>query len=240
MTATAAPPMDHPPMDAPPMDDPLRDALLLATLPNVPFDGWTRRALLDGAAAADIAPATAEALFPRVPRDLLVHLSDWADRRMIGAVAADRDAFEAGRVRDKVAWCVRARLSALDPHKDAVRRAAATLALPGHAGLSARLLWRTVDRMWDLAGDTATDHNRYTKRALLAGVQSATLLYWLTDDSPGHEATHAFLDRRIDEVLRIGRATGPLIGRMLSLATTPCRLTGTVRDRLRDRAFGTA
>lgn len=219
-------------------DDPLRDALLEATLPNVAFDGWTRQALLHGAARIGEQAATAEALFPRLPRDLLVHFSDWADRRMIAAIDAERAAFDDVRVRDRVTACVLARLDALEPHKDATRRAVTLLALPGQAGLAARLLWQSVDRMWDLAGDTATDHNRYTKRALLAGVQSATLLCWLGDDSPGHETTRAFLDRRIDEVLRLGRATGPLIGRVVGLAATPCRLAGTLRTRL--RAFGDA
>jgi ubiquinone biosynthesis protein COQ9 len=55
--------------------------------------------------------------------------------------------------------------------------------------------------MWYAAGDKSTDFNFYTKRATLAGVYSATLLYWLNDRSAGSEATWAFLDRRIDNVM---------------------------------------
>jgi ubiquinone biosynthesis protein COQ9 len=40
-------------------------------------------------------------------------------------------------------------------------------------------------------------------RLTLAGVYSSTLLYWLNDRSPGSEATWGFLDRRIDDVMRI-------------------------------------
>ena len=57
--------------------------------------------------------------------------------------------------------------------------------------------------MWYAAGDTSTDFNFYTKRATLAGVYSSTLLYWLNDRSPGGEATWGFLDRRIDDVMKI-------------------------------------
>ena len=86
---------------------------------------------------------------------------------------------------------------------EATRRALALLSLPFHAGRGLKLLYRTVDAMWYAAGDTSTDFNFYTKRATLAGVYSSTLLYWLSDRSPGGEATWAFLDRRIDDVMKI-------------------------------------
>jgi ubiquinone biosynthesis protein COQ9 len=84
-----------------------------------------------------------------------------------------------------------------------VRRALALLSLPFNAGLALKLLYKTVDAMWYAAGDTSTDFNFYTKRATLAGVYSSTLLYWLADRSPGSEATWDFLDRRIDDVMKI-------------------------------------
>ncbi len=62
--------------------------------------------------------------------------------------------------------------------------------------------------MWRAAGDTSTDFNFYTKRAILAGVYSATLMRWFTDDSEDEGATRAFLDRRIDEVMRFEKAQG--------------------------------
>ncbi len=77
----------------------------------------------------------------------------------------------------------------------------ALLALPFHAPLGVKLLYRTIDAMWYAAGDTSTDFNFYTKRVTLAAVYSSTLLYWLNDRSPGSEATWAFLDRRIDNVM---------------------------------------
>ena len=83
-------------------------------------------------------------------------------------------------------------------------------ALPGNAPGALRALWRTVDAMWHAAGDTATDFNHYSKRGLLAGVYSSTLLYWLDDKSDGYAETWAFLDRRIADVLRVPRALGRL------------------------------
>ena len=69
-------------------------------------------------------------------------------------------------------------------------------------GGAARIGWRTVDRIWRLAGDTAVDFNHYTKRITLGAVYAATLLVWLDDRSDGNADTAAFLDRRLDEVMR--------------------------------------
>ncbi len=190
----------------------LRDAILEATLPHVAFDGWTDRTLRDGAVAAGHEPGAAARAFPRGGVDAIVHFSDWADRRMLAAIADEADSFAALRVRDKITRAVRLRLELLEPHHEAVRRAMTVLAMRAQAGQSARLLYRSVDAMWRAAGDTATDFNFYTKRGLLAGVQSSTMLYWLGDGSEGHAATWSFLDRRIADVMRIGKAIGKLRG----------------------------
>ena len=107
------------------------------------------------------------------------------------------------KIRDRIKGAVRIRLERHAGEREAVRRALAVLSLPFNAGLALKLLYKTVDAMWYAAGDTSTDFNFYTKRATLAGVYSSTLLYWLNDRSPGSEATWAFLDRRIDDVMKI-------------------------------------
>ena len=77
------------------------------------------------------------------------------------------------------------------------------MALPHHIGKASQLLYATVNAIWYYAGDTSTDYNFYTKRALLAWVYSSTFLYWLQDDSEDHHKTWMFLDRRIEEVLTL-------------------------------------
>jgi ubiquinone biosynthesis protein COQ9 len=106
------------------------------------------------------------------------------------------------RFRARVAHAVRLRLELVEPHKEAVRRGATLFALPMHAADGARALWETADAIWTGLGDTSDDLNWYTKRATLSGVYSATVLYWLGDQSSGHAATWDFLDRRIDDVMR--------------------------------------
>ncbi|HZA68049.1 MAG TPA: COQ9 family protein [Geminicoccaceae bacterium] len=178
-----------------------RDRLLEATLVHVPFDGWSRRSLFAGAADLGLAPALARRLFPRAGDDLLVHVERWADRQMLARVGPLEDL----RVRDRIAALVRARLEALGPHREAMRRATAARVLPSNGLAACGSLWRTVDLMWSAAGDDARDASYYTKRSLLAAVWTSTFLFWLDDRSENCEDTWAFLDRRIENVMQIGR-----------------------------------
>jgi ubiquinone biosynthesis protein COQ9 len=109
---------------------------------------------------------------------------------------------KAMKIRARIAAAVMARIAALRPHKEAARRAAAFLTLPPHAALGARLVWRTVDAMWRAVGDTSTDFNFYTKRGILAGVYSATMMRWFTDTSADEHETTAFLAERIENVMQ--------------------------------------
>lgn len=214
------------------------DAILDDLLMNVVFDGWTRRSLKDAIAMAEeagrVPPGAGERLLPNGMADALDAFADWADRQMLTAVVDAPDAFADLKIRQKIAFLVRARLDALELHKEAVRRGVGVLALPHNARLGARLTWRTCDVMWRAAGDTATDINWYSKRGLLAGVWTSTLLYWLEDKSAGHEDTWAFLDRRIDNVLVIGRRIGG-VKRLGDVAEAPFRLAARMRHRLGGR-----
>jgi ubiquinone biosynthesis protein COQ9 len=186
----------------------LQEKLLDAALAHVPFDGWGETALLAGARDLGIERGLALNGFPGGAVEMIESHSRLADRRMVEAYeAADTAAL---KIREKVALAIRLRLSANQPHREAIRRALSVLALPIHAALAARLIYRTVDAVWYALGDRSTDYNFYTKRGLLAGVYASTLLYWLNDKSADSGETWSFLDRRIAEVMTIPRAMARL------------------------------
>ena len=106
------------------------------------------------------------------------------------------------KIREKIRSLVWRRLEIMGPAREAVRRALAILAMPQNVPLALRIGWRTADLMWRIAGDTSTDFNHYTKRMTLGAVYGSTLLVWLDDQSEGWSETAAFLDRRIDDVMR--------------------------------------
>lgn len=205
-----------------------KDALLLALLPNVPFDGWTKAALRVAAARVGIDASELALLFPRGPRDAAAWFSHWADRQTSEALRRRR--IGTLKIRERIAAGVSTRLAILLPHREAVRRALTLLASPTNLPLGAKLLYDTVDTIWHAAGDRSTDFNFYTKRGLLAGVYAATTLYWLDDRSDDTAATAAFLDRRLAEVLAIPKLRAR-IGDLNPLRVLPTRILGAARKR---------
>jgi ubiquinone biosynthesis protein COQ9 len=185
-----------------------RQRLLDAVLYEAPFEGWTEAALFAGARAAGLAPNAALNLFPGGMMEVLEAWHRRADAEMVEALAAQDLA--ALRVPERIALAVRTRLEQALPHREAVRAGLAYLANPLHAPRAARFGYATVDAIWRAVGDRATDFSFYTKRATLAGVYGATVLYWLNDRSPGTTETWAFLQRRLADVGRIPRARAQL------------------------------
>jgi ubiquinone biosynthesis protein COQ9 len=182
-------------------DIPLRDRLADALAAEAAFDGWTRAALAAAARQLELPAGEADRLFPGGPVQVLTYFSQRADLRTVEDM--EKEGVAGLKIRERIKGAVRIRLERHAGQREAVRRALALLSLPFNAGLALKLLYKTVDAMWYAAGDTSTDFNFYTKRATLAGVYSSTLLYWLNDRSPGSEATWGFLDRRIDDVMKI-------------------------------------
>lgn len=208
-----------------------RAAILAATLPHVPFDGWSLRTIRTGAKEAGFDESMAALGFPGGVADIIDFWSQMSD-------AAMRVAYEDARTgdmrfRERITFLVRARIAAVADHREAVRRALTHVSRPSKAAQGIRGLYRTVDDMWYAAGDTATDFSFYTKRGTLAGVYSATLLFWLDDRSEDSAETWAFLDRRIVDVMRIPqrRASLRALGKYVP---DPKRFARLVSERLRE------
>jgi len=173
--------------------------ILAAALVHVPFDGFTDTVLARAADEAGVSRSELRRHFPDGPLSLVKTFSEWADAEMVRELA-QKD-FASLKVRERIILAVRTRIAVLNPHKEAARRAAAFLTLPPHAASGVNLLYRTVDTIWRAAGDTSTDFNFYTKRAILAGVYSATLMRWFSDTSAGQTDSDQFLRNRIDDVM---------------------------------------
>lgn len=178
----------------------IRRRLALAVGENAVFDGWTPAAVDAAADALGIDRAQARLAMPKDAAGLIEVYIGGVDRAM--AAEFPEDQLAAMKIRARIREMLWARFRIMEPAKEAVRRAIAILAMPQNLALGTRLGWRTADLIWRLAGDTATDYNHYTKRLTLSGVYGSTLLAWMTDESEGDAGTAAFLDSRIDDVMR--------------------------------------
>ncbi|MEC7764774.1 MAG: COQ9 family protein [Pseudomonadota bacterium] len=204
-----------------------QDTLLDAIQMHVPFDGWSEAALRAACEDTDTPLDMAHTLFPRGAVDMAFAYHKRGDRQMVEALGAmDLTAL---KFREKVTAAVRKRLEVAD--KELVRRGMALFALPQHAADGSKALWGTSSLIWDTLGDTSRDVNWYTKRATLSAVYSSTVLYWLGDDSEGQEATWAFLDRRIENVMQFEKVKGKL--RSNALVDAFMKGPGRVLDNIR-------
>ncbi|WP_417319859.1 COQ9 family protein [Emcibacter sp.] len=188
--------------------DELREPLLEAALEHIPFDGWTDIILRKAAKDLDIDYGLARLAFPQAPGDMIDALAASCDKKM--SDAASLLELDKMKIRERITTLIRLRLQEELPHRETARRALTWLMLPQNQPLAIKLLNRTVDLMWRLSGDSSTDFNYYTKRLTLAGVYSSCFLYWLSDETENQTDTDAFIDRRIEDVMKIEKGKAEL------------------------------
>ncbi len=185
----------------------LRRRWLTELLPEVAFEGWTEAAV---SAAAIRAGLTQGEQALAAPQGVLNLIDAFFDAAEAGARAELASADLTGlRVPDKVKRGVIAWLDALAPNREAARRAASRGFLPWGAGPALQRTWKVADMIWTAAGDQSDDYNRYSKRALLAGVLPAIVLYWA--DNPSPEDLDGFISRRLANASAIGQRAGRIV-----------------------------
>lgn len=187
-------------MESPSPLERLRRELALAVGENAVFDGWTQLAIDAAAGQLGLDPVQARLAMPKTQAGIIDVYIQEVDRALEVQFTPERLATM--KIREKIRSLVWRRLEIMGPAREAVRRALTILAMPQNVPLGLRIGWRSADLMWRIAGDTSADFNHYTKRMTLGAVYASTLLMWLDDQSEGWSDTAAFLDRRIDDVMR--------------------------------------
>ena len=175
--------------------------IIAATLPHVAFDGWSMRALSHGAKDAGYSKTDVIRVFPSGSMQAVDYFFALCDDDLQSALQDYH--LESMKIRERITLAVRLRISIHASHPEALRRAISLYMLPFYLPRGMHSLYRTLDTIWHAIGDNSTDFNFYSKRATLAGVYIATLNHWLNDTSPGHQASWDYLDRRIEDVMKI-------------------------------------
>ncbi|MEM9086546.1 MAG: COQ9 family protein [Pseudomonadota bacterium] len=200
--------------------DELRVALAPDIAASAIFDGWNETALVAAAEMAGCDVDVAKLAFPDKPlggraMDMIEAWVTSVDQAMEAEWPQEKLAEL--KIRERIRELVAFRLKAIEDIDEAVRRALSVMAMPQNAPRALQIGWRSADIMWRLAGDTSTDYNHYTKRTILAGIYSATLAYFINDDSEGKEKSYEFLDRRIEGVMRFEKAKAKFTNRDVEL-----------------------
>ena len=188
------------PLPADPTLDEVRAALAPMIARNAGFDGWSDAAVHAAADEAGVDRDVAKLAFNDNAIDMIDAWIDSIDMELAHRLPAEKLA--AMKIRDRITALLATRLEIMAPDRESLRRAMAIMAMPQNLLRSAKIGWRSADRMWRLAGDTASDFNHYTKRMTLSAVYASTLSVFVNDDSDNFVDARAFLDRRIDNVMQ--------------------------------------
>ena len=214
--------------------DPVRTAarrrLLQASLHFVQERGWSLEAIRMGAEKLGLSSA-AHGLAEHAEADLVFEVMLQAQERARNAIRELQLEGQEVSPRNKLQRAIIARLEGILPYESIWPAGLALVMQPQHAGHALRALARDTDELWHLAGDQSSDLAWYSKRGILAGVYGATELFLLTDRSPGHEATWAFLRRRLDDAEQLAH----LPAHVQSLVQYACNAGGFVVERMRRR-----
>lgn len=188
------------PLPADPTLDEVRAALAPMIARNAGFDGWSDAAVHAAADEAGVDRDVAKLAFKDNAIDMIDAWIDSIDMELAHRLPAEK--LGAMKIRDRITALLATRLEIMAPDRESLRRAMAIMAMPQNLVRSAKIGWRSADRMWRLAGDTASDFNHYTKRMTLSAVYASTLSVFVNDDSDNFADARAFLDRRIDNVMQ--------------------------------------
>ncbi len=192
------------PLPADPTLDEIREAVAPRLAAHAAFDGWNDIAVEAAAFEIGVDAGLAKLALKGGPMALIEAWIGSVDAEMAHRLPPEKLA--AMKIRERITALVATRLEIAAPDREGQRRALAIMAMPQNVAAAARIGWRSADRMWRLAGDTATDFNHYTKRMTLSAVYASTLAVFVNDDSDGFAETRAFLDRRIENVMQFEKA----------------------------------
>ncbi len=185
--------------------DPTLDEIRVALAPiigrHAGFDGWSEAAVYAAADEMDVDRDVALLAFKGKAIAMIDAWVEAVDLELASRLTVEK--LNAMKIRDRITALLATRLEIMAPDRESLRRALAIMAMPTNLARAAKMGWRSADRMWRLAGDSATDLNHYTKRMTLSAVYGSTLTVFVNDDSENFADTRAFLDRRIDNVMQI-------------------------------------
>ncbi|APG63463.1 RpsU-divergently transcribed [Sphingorhabdus lutea] len=182
----------------------IRDKIALILPKHAAFDGWTNQAVLAAAAEIGVDGDVAILAFPAGAIDMVICYIGGIDAEMARRLPPEK--IGSMKIRDRISALIQTRLDIMAPYCEAQRRAMAILAMPSNLSSTAKIGWRTADRMWRMAGDESSDFNHYTKRMTLSAVYGSTLAVFINDESENFAETKAFLSRRIDNVMQFEKA----------------------------------
>jgi ubiquinone biosynthesis protein COQ9 len=165
------------------------------------LDGWNNDSLGQSIEEAGFGAEDQNLIFPNAIHSLTDFFIEQGNEEFL--IKSKKINFSELRVRNKIKELVRLRLLIESDNKNALR-ALLTISKGRRIPALVKNAYKISDLMWSCAGDSSTDFNFYTKRAILSKVFTRTLIYFISDQSKNNEKSWDFLDDQIEKVMKIG------------------------------------
>ena len=222
------------------------EKLVLGMLLNIPFDGLQWEALYRAAEDLKIYknPLTNENkielknFFENDLVNTIKAFNDYLDDKMEDSFSKTKKNKQ--RMPEKIKSLILNRISASLDFKDGIVSSLGFMSLPQNSKPSLKMLYNTCDRIWRVSGDQSTDFSFYTKRLILSGVYSSTLMYWIQDDTGDLKSTEDFLNRRLEDVSKIGKAkqfSSKLKGLNFDKKSFPFKILSSMTQNFKSKNF---
>jgi len=186
----------------------IRDDILIKSLEDIPFEGWTMDIITKSAEQLGYSENTIQSVFLGGMPDIMDHFANLADREMLKSL--ENTNLEALRIRDRVQTALIARYTWLIQHQEAFNQSLKFWLLPTRKPKAAKITWRTADVIWNWAGDTSTDYNHYSKRTLLSGIIASSAFIFTNETDEDLTKTQKFIEKRIENVMKFGKLMSKL------------------------------
>jgi len=193
-------PSSSPFFDESPDPENLHVNILESSLQKVKTFGWTVEALSTGAEENGL-PGIAHGMFPDGPVELVNYFIEKCNIEMIQKLSSMN--LQQVTMKERLRTILQMRLEMLLPYSSNWSQALSVMGQPQNLPKSLHGLALLIDEILHQCGDKSTDFDWYTKRALVTGIYVTTELYLLTDATRNKQDTWDYLDRRIDDFLRM-------------------------------------
>lgn len=180
----------------------LRQKIIDATLSAAATHGWRDLTLRQVAAAADMPVSDVIIAFPNKYK-IINAFQDGIDAAVLKATATDSDE----PVRDRLFDVMMERFEQLVPYRDGLAEIAKDSLLDPFSGLAfLPRMARSMSRMLEAAGVSASGLSGELRMKGLALVYADAFRIWLKDDSPDLGKTMAALDKGLGRAEQMARA----------------------------------
>ena len=162
-------------------------------------NGWSNNIFKDISKKMNLNYFEIRALFPEAYVTLLNMYLNEINQKMVKE-SKNIDLIRL-RVHERVKELIILRLKIMSKDKRLLSKTFSYLMLPGNYKLASMNLFKTVDEIWYLTGDTSSDFNYYTKRLILSKVYTITLIHFM--NNANIEDTIVVLNKQLAKVSKI-------------------------------------